>query len=1310
MPETGQLIDRYVVEAVLGEGGMGRVYRALDPRLGRRVALKVMLPRSEWDTEREVVAARMVREARLAARFNHPNVVAIYDVGEANGNPFIAMELVNGAPLRRYVSDPAIPGEQKFLWLLDVARGLDAAHRAGLIHRDIKPDNVMITEDGVVKILDFGIARQAHGASIAGGAPTHANVVSLTSEGQTLGTPRYMSPEQLRGDRLDGGTDQFAWGVMAWELIAGQLPWGSSENGAEIVAAVLAMTPAPLCTVTPDVDPRLSDAVARALAKDRADRFATMAELIAALGAGRTSGAPSSRRAPADSRGIAFAPTDHGLPLDASTTQSSPRAASAPAMAAPMRTESAALPPQSALATQPLPGAARVGKAPRWRPIAFAGACLAAVGGVAAILATRAERVTLCAELGETDIGLFDSTRPTCKLAVTTAAGSTRLHSIRATEGGGRVRTLEQITFAGTRVMPEDAKTDVSYARDGSVLEVVSRDPRGNITEWQKWSGGGRRIDFVDADGVTPRHTLSSRITGVRREYDGRGMVIRETYVGPTGRPRLARKVGYGVAYSSWSGDRCTRLTSLAADGAPGVSPLFGAGESRIYRDAPVATRDARFLDLAGYPMADYAGVFHEHYEGDTTYEGNGEYTFFGSREQHVLHRYNGAGGQRWQWDPQRRVREVNWLDGNGHPQPLRGDAWSTIRRTYDARGRRIFTEHLDFTLNLVPTRNPFVGSSFEAAEREVWNDRDELVEVQELDATGALTQNGDGFARREQVFDDHGRPVEARYYDEVGHLAARHDGGTIWRTTYDERGLVIAEASFDAEDRPVANVHGYAVTRNKYDRLRNLVEVARFGADGRPCVDDRGISIERSKYDDNDDLVEVSYFDADGAPAMLHGEYATRRMKNDERGLVIEEEYLDGHGARASLKDGYAAVRYVRDRNDDVTEESYFGMRDEPKLAPGGYARKKTTYDAHRKPVEISLFGADGALQAGTEGWAIQRSTYDETGLVVRRDHFDSESHLVLTKAGAASTTLTYDDRSNLIEETALGLDGKPIVMLDGYATKKSTYNERDELVGESLFGVAGEPATGAQGWSSRQLRYDDLGLLTEETFFDGSHHPVAPKGRTYASVRDRYDARQRLTEVDYFDADGVPASGPDGAEKVRYQRDAYGRATEVAYLDGANAAVASRDGKIVVRTKFDEAGRPLEEQFLDGAGGPHALGDGCAAHRTKYDLVGRKLEESCIDDKGAPTVNREGWAIRRTIYDGRGNAVDVATYGPEGALRADKEGVARRRSHFDERSVLRDTTFFDAADKPTRDKRGRIGVEITYDENGKATGERAR
>jgi serine/threonine-protein kinase len=283
MPGTGDTIGRYVIEALLGEGGMGRVYRALDPSLGRRVALKVLITDGVGEGARADAAARMAREARAAAAFAHPNVVTIHDVGVYDNAPFIAMELVTGDTLRARGNAPGVTHARKAKWLLDVARGLTAAHRAGLVHRDIKPENIMITDDGIVKVLDFGIARRSAEADDGTGPTQPADLASLTMAGMAIGTPYYMAPEQLEVSPLDGRCDQYAWGVTAYELFSGALPW-QGKRGAHLVAAILAGGVAPLDTIVPTIDPRISAVVARAMQRDRNQRFASMNDVVIALG------------------------------------------------------------------------------------------------------------------------------------------------------------------------------------------------------------------------------------------------------------------------------------------------------------------------------------------------------------------------------------------------------------------------------------------------------------------------------------------------------------------------------------------------------------------------------------------------------------------------------------------------------------------------------------------------------------------------------------------------------------------------------------------------------------------------------------------------------------------------------------------------------------------------------------------------------------------------------------------------------------------------------------------------------------------
>jgi len=285
----GDTVDRYVIEAPLGEGGMGEVYQARDTRLERRVALKLLRKQGAAEPEAwQRAEGRMLREARAAAALSHPNSVAIYDIGELSGAPYLAMEFVDGVSLRQLIA-ARTTSSRRLGWLADVARALSAAHREGIVHRDIKPENVMLRDDGTIKVLDFGIARRMRvGLSTRGSTPGEDDLEppsnpksdTLTGEGMMVGTPAYMAPEQLRGDAVDARIDQFGWGVLAYELLTGEVPFGPGLDGVRLLSAILADDPPSLHGIVPATVERT---LRRAVSKRPADRFPSMDHVIESL-------------------------------------------------------------------------------------------------------------------------------------------------------------------------------------------------------------------------------------------------------------------------------------------------------------------------------------------------------------------------------------------------------------------------------------------------------------------------------------------------------------------------------------------------------------------------------------------------------------------------------------------------------------------------------------------------------------------------------------------------------------------------------------------------------------------------------------------------------------------------------------------------------------------------------------------------------------------------------------------------------------------------------------------------------------------
>ena len=280
-------VGRFRIDGSLGVGGMGEVYRAYDPVLERAVALKVL--RTKHDGDQAQRRRRILREARAAAGLAHANTVTIYEVGEADGEVFIAMELLEGEVLASaFARSP--PLETKLRWLLEAARALAEAHGRGLVHRDVKPDNMFVCKGGTLKLLDFGIAKRDEDEAPSSVRPatdgTPAPSSMRTTEGRTLGTPRYMAPEQRASTPTDARTDQFAWGLVAFELLTGDHALGSVETsgGEEHGPGRPAGSPCrDALLAVPGLSPEVASAIARALAVRKEDRFPSMAPVVALL-------------------------------------------------------------------------------------------------------------------------------------------------------------------------------------------------------------------------------------------------------------------------------------------------------------------------------------------------------------------------------------------------------------------------------------------------------------------------------------------------------------------------------------------------------------------------------------------------------------------------------------------------------------------------------------------------------------------------------------------------------------------------------------------------------------------------------------------------------------------------------------------------------------------------------------------------------------------------------------------------------------------------------------------------------------------
>src|ERR1022692_3822486 len=303
---SGTKIGPYEIVSLLGAGGMGEVYRARDSRLKREVAIKVLPQATSLDPDR---LRRFEQEALATAALNHPNILAVFDIGENEGSPYVVSELLEGETLRERLRSGSIATRKTLDYALQIAHGLAAAHDKGIVHRDLKPENLFITKDGRVKILDFGLAKLTQPTD---SSELDATVAQGTEPGMVMGTAGYMSPEQVRGKTADHRSDIFAFGTILYEMVTGNQTF-RKPTSAETMTAILNEDPPPISQVTAATPPGLQRVVHRCLEKNPAQRFQSASDMAFALEALSDMGMPVSTGShahlgePTSRRGIAIA-------------------------------------------------------------------------------------------------------------------------------------------------------------------------------------------------------------------------------------------------------------------------------------------------------------------------------------------------------------------------------------------------------------------------------------------------------------------------------------------------------------------------------------------------------------------------------------------------------------------------------------------------------------------------------------------------------------------------------------------------------------------------------------------------------------------------------------------------------------------------------------------------------------------------------------------------------------------------------------------------------------------------------------------
>jgi predicted Ser/Thr protein kinase len=1079
-------VQGYELLRELGRGGMGVVYLARQQSLKRLVALKMVLAGPH---ARPTELARLRTEAEAVARLQHPNIIQVYDVGERDGLPFVAMEYVGGGTLSQRVGDSPLPSRPAARLVEGMARAVQAAHDAGIVHRDLKPANVLLTGDGAPKITDFGLAKLQDDDS------------ARTATGAVLGTPSYMAPEQAAAEQKPTkAVDVYALGAILYKLLTGRPPFQAPTVLATL-EHVRTLDVAPPRQLQPAVPRDLETICLKCLRKSPGERYGSAAELADDLKRFLAGEPIQARRRPLRERAVRWARRRPGM-----------------------------------LVGLLLAAALGAGAYQYWR---------ANYKVEVEYYANMVKRHGVAEGVGRVAAG--DLAGRGLLLRFYKRGGV--VEAMEAVNGDGELTPqngIEDIIAAPT---DEDERPRTAcrfeYRRDaaGRLTEQVAFD-RFNRVVWTfhyttpttgvytdargfpsprtgsgaayvefTWTDEGfeRAVRFLDRDGV-PKPNAEG-VYGYRQQLDLRGLVSERTLIGRDDQPIVAKDL-----FATWRSrfdDRGNEV-ERAYYGVDGQPCLHKEGYHRVtcwFNDRD-NWAEVTLFDTRGRPCLHQEG-FHRWVAKHDAHGHEVERRYYDTDGRPCLH---SDGTHLWvrKYDARGNVAESSFFGTDGKPC-LYSDGTHRWVRTYDDRGYP--KETAFFGTDGRPCYHKDGYAKWESKS----DDQGRKVEALFFDADGRPCVRRDSLLHKWQAqFDDRGNHVANLFFGPDGKPCYHKDGAVRWTARFDGQGNEMERSFFGPDGKPCLLEEGFARWVTKYDDAGRSVERSFYGVNGEPCLHKDGNHRWTREYDRLGYQVAAAFFGTDGKPCLLKDGYHRWSARCDGRGNELERTYFGTDNKPCLTKEGFARAVYAYDERGREVDRAYFGVDGKPCLHAEGNHRWAREYDRRGNQTRATFLGLDGRpcmLKFGFAGWA---GKYDERGNEIERTFFGPDGQLCLTGNRVAGWTSRFDERHNEIERSYFGADGKPCRHSDGNGGYVSHFDERGNEVQRTFVGLDGKPCLViANDYSRWTAKYDEYGRNTETALFDTEGKPCTHPDGHHRWVA-RFDERGHEVGRTYYDTAG--------------------------------------------------------------------------------------------------------------------------------------------------------------------------------------------
>lgn len=1214
------IVDRYVVERSLGTGGMATVYLVRHRRLGTAHALKLLhLPTAR-------IRERLMNEGRIQGGLHHPNVVNVTDVVDWRGAPGLIMEFVDGPALDGFLVANRLSVEQADSLARGLIAGVGAAHKQGLVHRDLKPGNILLRqmEDEIIpKITDFGLVklRDSGGGGIG---------LSQTRSGIAMGTPAYMSPEQIRdAASVDHRADIFSLGAILYELVTGQKAF-DGDDMIDIWDKIRDGEYTPPEDLVADLPDRMARAIKGTLTTDRDARTADCQTLLQIwTGGDMTPLQLGIWDEPALDQVRALSPTSLAPP-EATTGSVSSETYEYMSGARPIGildlSNDATIGEQLGLTG---PGANR---SRGW-----------VIGGVTLLLATVAgglawwdydrvkvahyahvepqiSKIKLWKQLSDEEIASFPS-----HYRVETRRGLVRRVQQLNSHNNPAVGDEFDSLLYGNETMTDGSELHILYDEADRVTVVEIYDQVGV-------KRGEHQVEWIDA------HTATFR------SVDAHG--------------RLGTTNGGGYT-QEWTMDdlgNAVEGRSLDASGNPVASKVDGSSGVRATVDELGRQLTEELLDQDGKAMRDRDGAIvrkqdfedpdHEWLPTRVRAMGFGgapamaldgcaelrfEYTNGVPVSQSCWAAYDepalSTGGChiiRQQHTPERRLLQCVGIDGEPAISMLNV---SQIETLYDDNGYPSEYRTLDGDGELATIRQGY------ASWKAVYDDRG--VQLQQGPLYGANGQPEVDALSRAAVtrgtYKD-GVLIELTYHDEAERLTMTRFGFAIRRYEIDG-GLPVGWRLFDQDGEPTTSIWGYH--RMVHTEVNGLVTSTRmFAIDGEAVVGRwsrdwpfaleelgsqfiAGVHGVHHEYDDAGRETR-QWFTNTAGELVVNRElgYATRTHAYDERGNLIEQNFFATDGAPMLGPQQFATLRLRYNDRGIMTETAVFGIDGAPSLGIRGYHRMKAKVNAAGMTEEQRYLDAAGLpVTRIDEGCAVLKMGWK------RRDQVwgkcfgpDGEPARVIPH-GVHEVIWERDATGRETALVAKGGLGRPDRHWGGFHRREYDYDKHGNITETRYFDAQGEPANNREGFAKLVQTWDGSGNLIAESTFHPDGNPVSPRGRPGFQIERAYDALGRVLSERVLDVDSQPVGG---LAQTFFAYDALGNEIERRFALGDGAPADEALGYSRIGMTYDEYGQPLRLAWFDADNQPVSNEEGCTVQVIRYDEVGVEVDTRCIGGEG--------------------------------------------------------------------------------------------